>query len=178
MGWLLKTSLRYCCSTWIHYKNTFEECFWMPKPYYAKIKIFVSNFKLRNMEFLEESNEYIYVILIEHKWFWQGIFLNSNINQLRWSNCYADLMQSMPPWNHLHFIDKQKSVLTITFFFFINKCENKLIYFFFLKIKLFYLNITSFWIYIVLIVIMYIVSLSPSQTNAYRHIIQTAILAL
>lgn len=176
----MKTSLRYCCSTWIHYKNTFEECFWMPKPYYTKIKIFVSNFKLRNIEFLEESNEYIYVILIEHKWFWQGIFLNSNINQLRWSNCYADLMQSMPPWNHLHFIDKQKSVLTTTYyiFFFINKCENKLIYFFFFKIKLFYLNITSFWIYIVLIVIMYIVSLSPSQTNAYRHIIQTAILAL
>lgn len=61
--------------------------------------------------------------------------MNSNINQLRWSNCYADLMQSMPPWNHLHFIDKQKSVLTTTYyiFFFINKCENKLIYFFFFK---------------------------------------------
>lgn len=44
-------------------------------------------------------------------------------------------MQSMPPWNHLHFIDKQKSVLTTTYyiFFFINKCENKLIYFFFFK---------------------------------------------
>lgn len=118
VGWLLKTSLRYCCSTWIHYKNTFEECFWMPKPYYTKIKIFVSNFKLRYIEFLDESNEYIYVILIEHKWFWQGIFLNSNINQLRWSNCYADLMQSMPPWNHLHFIDKQKSVLTTTYYIF------------------------------------------------------------
>lgn len=77
--------------------------------------------------------------------------MNSNINQLLWSNCYADSMQSMPPWNHLHFIDKQKSVLTTTYyiFFFINKCENKLIYFFFLKIKLFYLNITSFWISIV-----------------------------
>lgn len=32
-----------------------------------KIKIFVLNFKFRNMEFLEESNEYIYVILIEYK---------------------------------------------------------------------------------------------------------------
>lgn len=108
----------YCCSTRIHYKNIFEECFWMPKPYYTKIKIFLSNFKLRNIEFLEESNEYIYVILIEHKWFWQGIFLNSNINQLLWSNCYANLMQSMPPWNHLHFIDKQKSVLTTTYYIF------------------------------------------------------------